>query len=245
MLEAMDNAENSFVTLTYENSEIRSLDSGDARDWLKRFRKFLSPRRIRYFLVGEYGDQAGRPHYHAALFGYGSCTGGLTIGGACQCQQCLGVRETWKLGHVLVGTLEPRSAAYIAGYVTKKLDAPALKADQVAPFARMSLRPGIGANAMWDVASEMMRYELDTSIPSVLEVGRSPLPLGRYLRNKIREFTGQWTAGAELEELEAELLAVRQVAWNDGKSVKEVYALLNEGYARSLNARLLLKEKKL
>lgn len=248
MLEALDHEQKSFITLTYSDGTVNSLDPAHIRDWLKRLRRRVEPGRVRYFCVGEYGDQSQRPHYHAALFGYPCCSAGMVVGGACQCRACLGVRETWGRGHVFVGTLEPRSAQYVAGYVTKKMTSKedARLHGRYPEFARMSLKPGIGADAMWNVASVMMQYKLeDRNVPLALNHGGRELPLGRYLRRKLRRMLGHAEDSdvAELEELENELLAVRQVAWVSSSSVKDVYAALNEGYARALTARSLLKER--
>ena len=67
MLEAMCHGDNAFVTLTYEDDNVRSLVPKDPQDWLKRIRKAVEPLRLRYYLVGEYGDISERPHYHVAL----------------------------------------------------------------------------------------------------------------------------------------------------------------------------------
>jgi len=49
-----------------------SLIKRDVQLFVKRLRKDQDARglaKIRYYLVGEYGDQTKRPHYHAAIFG--------------------------------------------------------------------------------------------------------------------------------------------------------------------------------
>lgn len=61
-------------------------------------------------------------------------------------------------------------------------------------FARMSNRPGLGASAMHEVASQLMTFNLDTSqadVPSALQHGGRALPLGRYLRRKLRTLVGK------------------------------------------------------
>jgi len=35
---------------------------------MKRLRKHYSGRTIRYYMCGEYGENMGRPHYHAVFF---------------------------------------------------------------------------------------------------------------------------------------------------------------------------------
>ena len=85
MLESYEYSDNTMVTLTYDDEHLPRLDDGrgtlvpkDFQDWLKRFRKAVEPRRVRYFGVGEYGDQLWRPHYHVILFNYPTCSFGLS-----------------------------------------------------------------------------------------------------------------------------------------------------------------------
>lgn len=197
MLEAMMHEESAFLTLTYSDEYCPldgSVDPSVLRLFLDRLRKRIYPRRFRYFAVGEYGDRSQRPHYHAALFGFGSCLGGIAIKGACQCENCLLVRETWGFGHVMLAELNIKTAQYVTGYVAKKLTKPSdLRLQGRHPeFARMSLRPGIGAAAIPDVASVMMRYKLEDrgDVPNALRHGKSELPLGRYLRRLLRKQVG-------------------------------------------------------
>lgn len=100
-----------------------------AQLFLKRLRKALAPRRIRYFLVGEYGDETQRPHYHAIIFGWWpedakphSSNGGhpLYTSGA--------LTAAWGLGHVTFGSVTPESCAYTAAYCVKKITGPAARA---------------------------------------------------------------------------------------------------------------------
>jgi len=252
ILESLDYPNNCcFVTLTYRD-EIRDLRPVDLQLWLKRLQFRKAPETLRYFAVGEYGDNSWRPHYHAALFGVAPCAGGPIIKGECQCVTCLDVRETWGYGHVLVGNLEPKSAQYICGYVTKKMthrEDPRLL-EREPEFARMSLRPGIGANALWNVASEIMRYSLEKRVlPGQLRHGDLKYPMGRYLRKKLGKMCGlddeQMAAQTDLALSVAyeELSLVRKVAWATDKAVREVYAELNGGYEAKLEGRLKLKRR--
>lgn len=89
---------NSFITLTYKDSELPFTQKKDEKDtkyiekrggrhsdntpatlfhrdfqlFMKRFRKMLDKKgiKIKYLMCGEYGEKFGRPHYHALIFGY-------------------------------------------------------------------------------------------------------------------------------------------------------------------------------
>lgn len=210
MLESLKHSQNSFWTLTYDPEHWPSngsLDPEDARNWLKRLREKVGYRSLRYYLVGEYGDQTWRPHYHAALFGVPNCrTPDLQrTRRGCSCDVCQAIRSTWQKGNVFGGELTTESAAYVAGYMTKKMtsrDDPRLQGRHP-EFARMSLRPGIGAHAVGDIArvlhsehgSKAIRDSGD--VPTALMHGRSMMPLGRYLRRKLREEVGFENVGGQ------------------------------------------------
>lgn len=243
MLEANLHSENAFLTLTYsdENLPINSqnfatLNPKHLQDWLKRFRKRIEPSRIRYFAVGEYGDETFRPHYHAALFGFKTCLYGRTRlfrPNGC-CPQCDIVSSTWEKGQILLGTLETTSAQYISGYVTKKMTAPddMRLLGRHPEFARMSLRPGIGADAMHDVASTILEFNLETSqtdVPSALRHGSRNLPLGRYLTRRLRVLTGKDPNAPQetLDKIQEELRPLRETAFNNSASFKKTFVEAN------------------
>lgn len=236
MLEAALRADNSFITLTYSDDDLpsnASLNPLHLQHWLKRFRKAVSPLKIRYYAVGEYGDASERPHYHAAIFGYPTCERGPNSRGSnatrgC-CSVCDLVRDTWGKGGVFVGALEMHSAQYVAGYVTKKMT----RKDDLrlngrhAEFGRMSLRPGIGADMMDEVASSLLEFNLEKSqpdVPSELAIGTRKMPLGRYLRRRLRERIGrEKNAPPEsLVELEEEMRDVLLRSISNEKTGGEV-----------------------
>jgi len=144
--------------------------------------------RIRFFAVGEYGDSTWRAHYHLVLFGIGP-------------EFTKEIDDSWKKGFTSTLPLSRELARYICGYVTKKLT----KVDRVTvdqlqgrrvEFARMSLRPGIGAHSMSSVASSLFDaagarlVSVTGDVPVALGSGRSKLPLGRYLRRRLRHEMG-------------------------------------------------------
>lgn len=225
MLEAMQYPHNSFVTLTYDDEHLpegNTLVPKHFQDWLKRFRKSLAPHPIRYYGVGEYGDQSERPHFHVAVFNYETCRFGRTdkrYPARDCCESCMRVHNSWGNGRILQGTLEFSSAQYIAGYVTKKMtakDDPRLNGRHP-EFARMSLRPGIGADALHEVASSLMEFSLEVSqadVPSGLRHGGRIFPLGRYMRRRLRKLVGLDEAApqATLDQIAEELSELYETA---------------------------------
>lgn len=262
MLESMQHEYSSFVTLTYGDANLPndgSLVPEHLTLWLKRLRQVLNPVKVRYFAVGEYGDRSFRPHYHAAVFGLSGCAVSFKRG-ECSCRSCSVVRETWGYGHVMVGELTSRSAQYITGYVAKKMTRPdhPMLDGRVAEFARMSLRPGIGAGAVPDVASVMMQFKLEqkmVDVPVALRHGGSELPLGRYLRRLLRLQCGldENAPQAVIDALKSGLLPVYTCAAAIAprldqsvyrkELVRQAIELENEQYGRNVAARMKRRSK--
>lgn len=250
MLEALEHEDNSFVTLTYDDEHLPkggSLAPKDFQDWLKRYRKSIEPFKIRYYGVGEYGDQSSRPHYHVAIFGHPGCASGVSRyreGRRDCCSICNNVRDTWARGRVDVGALETKSAQYIAGYIIKKMT----RRDDVRlngrepEFARMSLRPGLGAHSIHEVASELMRFNLETTeldVPSTLRHGPKKLPLGRYLVQKLRLAVGKEKNAPEavIEKMDEELLPLRAAAFDASEPLQKHVVEASRQKVRNVLAR--------
>lgn len=262
MLEAFDHEFSCFATLTYNDENLPSdgsLDPSHLVLFWKRLRKKLGQCKIRYFAVGEYGDVSERPHYHAIIFGMPTCHYGhsrydkRTID--C-CYWCDLIRDTWGLGHILLGSVEKDSASYVAGYTVKKMtgkdDARLL--GRHPEFARMSRRPGIGVNAMWEVASSLLSAGAEkflVDVPSVLSHGTAQMPLGRFLRGKLREMVGRDVKApqAVLDAMAAELqdvlvrARVRQASPNNGFSFEYLFKeeMIRESQGKALRQELKTK----
>ncbi len=150
-----------FLTLTYSDEEMPehgSLYPEDLQGFFKAVRRDYPPEAVRYYACGEYGGRTQRPHYHAVLFGVdfldkyvvrtdrgGDVWGSKTL------------ERYWPHGLAEFGTVTAKSAAYVAGYVRKKIgkraepeaytrvDEDTGELVELQPeFARMSLRPAIG-----------------------------------------------------------------------------------------------------
>ena len=64
---------NCFLTLTFNDEHLPNDNSIHKRDlqlFVKRLRKALVGKKIRYFGCGEYGGKFGRPHYHIIIFNW-------------------------------------------------------------------------------------------------------------------------------------------------------------------------------
>lgn len=160
--EAQFHEENSFVTLTYSEASLpasRSVEPLHLRDFLRRLRRHLFPKRVRFFACGEYGSQTLRPHYHALLFGheffedrvpYRSTDYGRTY-------TSVVLDRLWGHGQCEIGSLTSQSAGYVARYSLKKITGDLAAAhyrrvdlatgevfDVLPEFLAMSKQPGIG-----------------------------------------------------------------------------------------------------
>lgn len=250
LLEALEHKDNAFVTLTYDDDNLPKPDGiptlvpADLRNWLKRIRKSFAPRKLRFYAVGEYGDESERPHFHAVLFGYPTCLRGATDlreGINTCCSVCSAVQKTWPFGAVHLGRVEPKSASYICGYVLKKMTTPTdmRLGGRFPEFARMSLKPGIGAGVFLDdAASVLMQWEAlrpFEDVPTSFMHGKSHKPLGRYLRKQLRKRVGRDEKAVETKEQVEEMLAMhaRSVA-SKGNSVGKQLSEESEGRIRQI-----------
>lgn len=135
--EASLHTEACFLTLTFSDDglALRELQHGthpfdlDVEDWqrfAKRLRKELKKQGygpIRFFQVGEYGDQELRPHHHAIIFGNEFRDGGESWkdeqGHPVWTSQI--IEKAWGYGIHTVQEATPETMNYVAKYVQKKL----------------------------------------------------------------------------------------------------------------------------
>lgn len=197
-LEAACHDHSAFFTLTYSNDFLPDppqLSPKDLQLFLKRLRRRLEPRRIRFFACGEYGSKTLRPHYHGVLFGVEANNELEKIISASWVDSSSGS----SLGFIQVGPITPARAAYVAKYVCKDVSE-----DEKIPegwqkeFARMSNRPGIGAEYGKRFASAVNKQnekQEAAGYPAVtqllggsMRIGPVFYPVARYLRTKLKEW---------------------------------------------------------
>jgi len=174
----------SFVTLTYDEAFLPpggNLVPKHLQDFLKRLRKNLEPRQIRFFAVGEYGENTWRPHYHLAIFGLSVTESDI-------------VKKSWRQGFVSLFELNKQTSRYISGYMVKGKtgkDNPALEGRHP-EFMRCSrMNGGIGLPKIKLLAEKLSSFENLRKEPvSSLRRGKTRFALGRYLTQKVQEHAG-------------------------------------------------------
>lgn len=196
---------NAFLTLTYDDEHLPwdgSLSGEEPRLFIRYLRRHLtgvqlappecpfnggrSP--IRYFGCGEYGTKRGRAHYHLLLFNV-RFTDTTPVGKATYTSSL--VSRLWKHGSHLIGTVNPGSASYVAGYALKKVSKwereqkygvmdPETGEFRVRKpeFAMMSLKPPIGS--YW-----FARYKSELRNGFVVVNGKET-PIPRLYRDKLK-----------------------------------------------------------
>lgn len=198
--EAQMHPVNSFATLTYDNSSLPSnysVDKTEIQLFMKRLRKSLEPQQVRFFAVGEYGEQTLRPHYHLILFNYRpddlkfykkSKSGHPTYTSEA-------LSKIWPYGHSDIGSVTHQSAGYCARYSMKKLTGENENVTQyytrqhpvtgvwhtVEPeFALSSRRPGIGST--W-----FDKHKTDCFPSDYVVVDGRKQPVPSYYTKKLEE----------------------------------------------------------
>lgn len=146
---------NSFLTLTYNPQNVPSsgsLEPSHFNSFIRSMRKHSRAgaiRPFRYFHCGEYGDENGRPHYHALIFGEDFAENSQRIRpGQHPLWTSDLLADTWGKGHVAVGNLTYESCEYVARYVLKKRTGPGAASHYEGrrpEYVTMSRRPGIGS----------------------------------------------------------------------------------------------------
>ncbi|AXH74001.1 MAG: replication initiator protein [Microviridae sp.] len=161
MHEAQMHERNCFVSLTYNDfnlPEDGSLRYKDFQDFMRKLRYEFG--KVRFYMCGEYGDDNGRPHFHALLFGvdfddkvyFKKSPAGFPL------YRSRKLEVLWPYGYSSIGSLTFESAGYVARYVMKKVTGDAAEAhyrvvnedtgevkERKPEFGHMSLKPGIGA----------------------------------------------------------------------------------------------------
>lgn len=165
---------NAFITLTFREeclNEYGTLHKPDFQRFMKRLRKRFRglecvtdplkrtiSRPIRFFHCGEYGSQLKRPHHHACLFNFDFLDKShWSTRGDVRLYRSASLEKLWPFGFSTIGDVTFQSAAYVARYITKKINGKLAAGHYtrvnsetgevyrlVPEYITMSRRPGIG-----------------------------------------------------------------------------------------------------
>lgn len=157
--EAKMHKENCFLTLTYSDEHLPdlkkypggNLSPSDLQKFIKRLRKALPDKTIRFYACGEYGDKSKRAHYHLIIFGYNFPDKYFWRKGQKNdpCYRSDLLEKLWPFGQSEIGSVSNTSANYVAGYVTKKITGNSAEKHyngRIPEFARMSSGSGAVGN---------------------------------------------------------------------------------------------------
>lgn len=189
LLEASQYANNSFCTLTYRpENQPEELVKADLSDFLRRIRD--SNGKVRFFAVGEYGENGQKAHYHAVLFGFAPQYRVRPDGTYYDPR----ITSAWRdRGITHNSEMTQARAHYVAGYTTKKWtqpDHPDLDG-RVPEFSRMSRKPAIGVQAYLDFfTTEKATRQSLSFVPDAVRINGSLWPIGRTLKRAVSEHTG-------------------------------------------------------
>lgn len=212
MHEAKLYEKNCFITLTYDEKNLpdgndlvydhfqkfmRALRHHTAeivwyRDKRGRKRRKKVYKKIRFFVCGEYGETRQRPHWHACLFNYDfPDKRWLKTTGENDLYTSKTLDTLWGKGICSVGSVDYKSASYVARYIFKKQNQKAAVYEICDPetgevfdrekeLIRMSLKPGIGAGWLAKYKSEVMNNDK-------VVVNGTPMQPPKYYMKKIKE----------------------------------------------------------
>lgn len=222
-----------FITLTYapEHLPKEGLSKQHCQEYLRRLRRLVAPRTVRYFCVGEYGERFGRPHYHLALFG------------------ALVPREivqAWPFGIVDVRLLARDSASYICGYIMKgnTKSSEGVAPGQTPEFRLMSRKPGIGATAATQMASSSAKnwWTPKGDVPDSVKMEGRDYPLGRYLREQLLKAAGMDLSVVKQKRREDRDFYIGSLTEEDIRTLKAMQKLDREkAFRASARAEAVIK----
>lgn len=186
--ELMEHDYNCVVTLTFDEAHLADDGQLHVRDFqlfMKRLRKSLEPKKVRYLGCGEYGSKGLRPHYHVILFGY--CPDDLVY----QSRTDKGVKayrsakleKLWGNGFISVSLdIDPPMIPYMLKYMQKFN---VLPKGFKKPFMLCSRRPGIGAepHGLVDFANDKMYAFGRVSRVSRFFLRRAPLDVSQAVHD--------------------------------------------------------------
>lgn len=176
-----------FITLTYRDedlpyflcnlelhSEIPTLSKRDVQLFLKRLRKNLKTT-IKYHIVGEYGPETLRPHYHGLIFSQSEISQNDLL-------------NAWQHQDLQYKVFEPCYGRSAAGYVTKYICQVPFLPDHLKLLPRLYKPFSISSHGLGLTYLECNKSIVDKKLSQLEDfvvLDGKKLPMPRYYRNKL------------------------------------------------------------
>lgn len=198
-----------FITLTYDDDHLplKGVQKDHCQKFIKRYRKYYEThpwKKIKYFLVSEYGSTTGRPHYHLILFYNWRID---LIPESTLLQDC------WKMGSIKIGTCTPESISYCTKYLMKENKDP-FGFFPNTTFTLMSRRPAIGIEYLFN--GEVARLHAERVDFQVISPDGYIVNLPRYYRDKLFDDFDKWLHRDRLQDKFDKLQSkIDAIPWED------------------------------
>lgn len=167
-----------FVTFTYDDEHLPYTDNNkynknrrptlkyrDHQLFMKKLRKREKTSKLKYYAVGEYGDQFNRPHYHSILFNVTDINN---------------IYQSWEGGRVQIDECNIKTIAYVAKYVQKQIKFKDRSDPREREKALMS--KGLGQNYLTPQMQKFMKTKLN---PYLTHYNGQKIALPRYYKDKV------------------------------------------------------------
>lgn len=209
--EAQMHEKNAFITLTYDNENLKSpqLIYRDFQLFMKKLR-FLHNDPIGVFVTGEYGAENKRPHWHCLTFGYAPPDGvrepnqtdrrddDVTYTSA-------QLDKLWGKGKANFGSVTINSAGYCARYAAKKLVHGKDGEHEFEPISKKSSKHAIGKRWIEQYWPDVFRYG------RVVLADGTEAPIPRYYEKWLKDHRpNDWLAYVTRVKLERQLSASKR-----------------------------------
>lgn len=231
--EAQMHPQNTFITLTYDDQHLRAptLAYDDFQRFMKRLRKKYPNTQIGFMACGEYGEKNGRKHWHAILFNFDfpdKTPEEKTTHGDITYQSKI-LDDIWQNGRTQIGSVNFKSAAYVARYCLKKTG------DKTSdPIFKTSRLYGIGNSWLEKYYPDILNGKLVTQDKTLLAIPRHYI--NWLKKNKLTE----WKRYVTEKKYENYLLLKEK---NEKNHFEWLEALKKNYKTRSINQQRALYQK--
>lgn len=187
-----------FVTLTYNTENVpitekgyMSLSKVDVQKFFKRLRK-QTDNKIKYFIVGEYGTEKMRPHYHAILFNANA-----------EIIYRAWMKDLKPIGTIYIGTVSEASIGYTLKYMQKPTKIPIHKNDdRLKEFQLMS--KGLGKTYLTEKMVKWHKDDLENRMYIPIKDGKK-IAMPRYYKDKMYSESEKTRIARKMERVGEEL----------------------------------------